>query len=125
MAAGCAKFPVSDLFWSITIATGFVVSVAAPSQFRKIQPIAAEAVALTIVLLAYVPPGGSSVMEPLPFVKRLSVYVGRGLKLAVIVLLLFINTFSGFVVELSSPVHCTKNQPAPGVAVTVTTEPAG
>ena len=42
------------------------------------------------------------------------------LKVAVMVLLAFITTLSGFNAEFVSPVQLTKNEPAAGVAVSVT-----
>ena len=42
------------------------------------------------------------------------------LKVAVMVLLAFITTPSGFKAEFVSPVQLTKTEPSPGVAVSVT-----
>src|SRR6478672_9521322 len=111
------------LFPFIVTFTGFVLPLASPAQFRKTQPLAGVAVALTTELLRYEPPGGFSETDPAPLVDVVSVYDGSGWKLPVITLFPFIVTFSGLAFPLASPVHPEKYQPESGVAVTVTTEP--
>ena len=76
MEGGCAKLAVTPMLLFIVIAMEFVLPLASPLQLTKIHPVAGNAEAVTVELLAYTPPAGVRETVPSPFEDTLREYVG-------------------------------------------------
>ncbi len=70
------KIAFTDLLAFMLTVTGLTTVTTSPIQPRKLQPLLALAVSVTIVLLEYDPAGGDTETEPPPGVELLRLYIG-------------------------------------------------
>ena len=121
-----SNIAVTDFVPSMVTSIWLVVSVEEPDQLLNIDPLEGVALKRTMspklysseVLSELIT---SCVIVPSPTLPTLRVYCVL-MKLAVMVLLLFIETVNGLSVPEASPVQLVNSYPASGVAVIVTLE---
>src|SRR5215472_5790497 len=116
--ADLAKVAVMDLFVVITTLNGFCAPSASPDQPAKTQPAFGTAFKVMIEPNAY--EGWSGVLATPPPPLMVSVNVGTGVKLAVILLFAVIATDAGLLMPVRSPDQPVNQKPASGTAVSVT-----